>query len=415
MPGDPARTKILHGDRLTSDAAPSSERLKAIYIMITDNLRKNVLPILLGFLMSLTGIVHAAPATVTQAPFGNAPNGQAVSLYTLTNAHGMRVQITNYGGIITLIDVPDKQGRLGDVILGYDNLKSYIKNSPYFGAIVGRYANRIAKGRFTLDGKTYHLFINNAPNTLHGGKVGFDKLIWTAMPFHKNGAVGLSLRYLSPNGQEGYPGNLRVHVVYTLLANNALRLDYTATTDQDTVINLSNHAYYNLAGQGNGTVLDHVLTINADHYTPVDKTSIPTGKIAPVAGTPFDFRTPHTVGARIHQSNQQLRNVGNGYDHNWVLNQPGHKMIFAARVYCPRSGRVLTVQTTQPGLQVYSGNYLDGTIHGRDGKVYVRHGALVLETQHFPDSPNQPNFPTTELKPGQIFRQSTILTFSVAK
>ncbi len=368
----------------------------------------------LALMALLVGAAHATGATITRAPFGTAPDGRRVFLYTLTNTRGMQVRITNYGGIIQSLDVPDRNGRLGDVVLGFDDLNSYVKHSPYFGAIVGRYANRIARGRFTLDGKTYHLYINNAPNTLHGGKVGFDKRVWTATPLHRGGDVGLALTYLSPDGQEGYPGDLHVRVVYTLLPDDALRIDYTATTDKDTILNLSNHAYYNLAGQGNGTILDHVLTINANHYTPVDKTSIPTGQIAPVAGTPFDFRTPHAIGARIGLPNRQLLNVG-GYDHNWVLNQPGHRMIQAVRVYCPRSGRVLTIFTTQPGLQFYSGNFLDGTLHGKGGKVYPKHAALVLETQHFPDSPNHPNFPTTELKPGQVFHQSTLLKFSVAK
>lgn len=369
---------------------------------------------IVALLALLGAAAHAADSTITQKPFGTAPDGKPVSLYTLTNAHGMQVQITNYGGIITSLDVPDRNGQVGDVVLGYDNLSDYIKNSPYFGAIVGRYANRIAKGRFTLDGKTYQLFLNNGPNTLHGGKTGFDKVVWTAAPLRHRGVVGLSLRYLSKDGEEGYPGDLNVKVVYTLTNDDSLRIDYTATTDKDTVVNLSNHSYFNLAGQGNGTILDHVLTINADRYTPIDKTSIPTGAIAPVAGTPFDFRTPHAVGERINEPNEQLMNAG-GYDHNWVLNQPGHKMVTAVRVFCPRSGRVLTISTTQPGLQFYSGNYLDGTITGKGGKVYEKHGALVLETQHFPDSPNHPNFPTTELKPGQTLEQSTVLKFTVAK
>lgn len=363
-------------------------------------------------LMTISSIAYAGTCSVTRRPFGQTPSGAPVYLYTLTNSHGMQVKITNYGGTIVSLSTPDRTGKLGDIALGYNDLADYEKNSPYFGSIVGRFANRIAHGQFTLDGKTYHLFLNNGPNTLHGGKIGFDKVVWTAEPEQGKSSAGVALRYVSKDGEEGYPGILSTRVTYTLKNDDSLRIDYTATTDKDTVVNLSNHTYFNLAGEGNGTVLDHVLTINADRYTPVDKTSIPTGQLAPVAGTPFDFRKPHAVGERIRENNVQLKNAG-GYDHNWVLRPHGHKMAEAVRVYCPRSGRVMTIFTTQPGLQIYSGNFLDGSIVGKSGKRYVHNGALVLETQHFPDSPNHANFPTTVLKPGDVYRESTILKFSV--
>jgi aldose 1-epimerase len=362
----------------------------------------------------LAASVHAD--SITQKPWGTA-FGTPVKLFTLTNAKGMVVKISNYGGIIQSVVVPDRQGRKGDIALGFSDVAQYVKSSPYFGAIVGRFANRIDKGKFTLDGKTYHLFINNAPNTLHGGKRGFDKRIWDATPGHVRHGVSLSLILVSPNGQEGYPGTLRVHVVYTLRDDNSLEIDYHAVTNQDTIVNLSNHTYWNLNGQGNGTVLGQMMMINANRYTPIDKTSIPLGPEAPVAGTPFDFRTPHTIGARINKPNQQLKNA-KGYDDNWVLNQPGPRshpakhMILAARVYSPQTGREMTVYTNQPGLQFYSGNFLDGTLQGKDGKTYLHRGAFVLETQHYPDSPNEPKYPTTELKPGQVYHYTTIERFS---
>ena len=354
---------------------------------------------------------HAAD-TITRQAAGQAPSGQSVSVYTLTNAHGSQVKITNFGGTVMSIRVPDRQGKLGDVVLGYDSPSRYFTNpgGTYFGALIGRYANRIAKGKFTLDGKTYQIAVNNPPNSLHGGKIGFNQRVWTAMPIRRTHGVGLALHYLSPNGEENFPGNLSVKVVYTFTDDNALKIDYTATTDKDTVVNLTSHSYFNLSGADSGPVLDNVLTLNANRYTPMDKTSIPLGPLRPVAGTPFDFRRPTAIGARINQPNQQLEN-GHGYDHNFVLNGSGLRL--AARVYAPRTGRVLTVYTTQPGVQLYTGNFLNGTLRGKGGKAYVRRSALCLETQHFPDSPNEPSYPTTTLKPGQVFHQTTVYQFSV--
>ena len=360
----------------------------------------------------LAGGAHAASDTVTSQSWGTA-DGKAVRLYTLTNAHGMQVKITNYGGTVTSILVPDRRGRLGDVALGYDSLAPYEKNlgGTYTGALIGRYGNRIARGRFTLDGTTYKLAINNKPNSLHGGKVGFNQRVWTAKPLPGRHGAGLALSYVSPDGEENYPGTLTVKVVYRLLDDNALRIDYTATTDKDTVVNLTNHAYFNLNGAGSGPILGTEMRINADRYTPIDKTSIPLGPLAPVAGTPFDFRRPHRIGARINADNPQLKN-GQGYDHNFVLRQPGHALILAARAYSPQSGRVLSVYTDQPGVQFYSGNFLAATDIGKGGKPYVRRSGFCLETQHFPDSPNEPTYPTTELKPGQVFHSTTIDRFS---
>ena len=362
----------------------------------------------------LAGSAFAAGDTITKRPFGKAPSGQAVSLYTLTNRHGAQATITNYGGIVTSLKVPDRNGNRGDVVLGYDMLAGYVKASPYFGALIGRYGNRIAKGRFTLDGQTHKLFVNNGPNSLHGGKVGFDKKVWNATPLHRRNGVALALGLLSRDGEEGYPGNLHVRVVYTLTDDNALRIDYTATTDKDTVLNLTNHSYFNLAGAGNGTILPTRMMINANRYTPVDKTQIPTGQLARVAGTPFDFRRPHAIGARINANNAQLK-IGNGYDHNFVLNHRGPSLIHAARAVDPRSGRVLDVYTTEPGVQLYTGNFLDGTNIGKGGKVYKQRYAFCLECQHFPDSPNHPKFPTTELRPGQVYHQTTIYQFSTQR
>ncbi len=345
-------------------------------------------------------------------PFGTTEDGTAVDRYTLSNANGMKVQITNYGGIVTSILVPDRNGKLADVVLGYDNLDGYLKNNPYFGCIVGRYGNRIARGKFKIDGKEYSLATNNGPNHLHGGIKGFDKVVWTAKEIRGQQTVGLELSYLSKDGEEGYPGNLAVTVAYTLTNDNALRIDYQATTDQPTICNLTNHSYFNLKDAGATPILDHELLLDADYITPVDSTLIPTGKLQPVAGTPFDFKTPTAIGARIDAADEQIR-FGRGYDHNFVLNgQPG-KLRLVGRLSEPASGRVLEVYTTEPGIQFYSGNFLDGSITGKNGTVYqFRHG-LCLETQHYPDSPNQPNFPTTVLKPGEKYQTTTIYKFSI--
>ena len=366
--------------------------------------------------LSLSASGVRAADTITRKPFGQA-DGKPISLYTLTNVHGAQVQITNFGGTITSIKVPDRNGNLGDVVLGYDGPANYVANKggTYFGALVGRYANRIAKGHLVVDGTPYQLATNNGPNTLHGGTVGFNLKVWTASPVRAAHEVALALRYTSPDGEENFPGTLTVKVVYTWTDDDALRIDYTATTDKDTVVNLTNHSYFNLNGAGYGTVLDTKLMFSADRYTPVDAVAIPLGPLSQVAGTPFDFRRSTAIGARINQLNQQLE-YGHGYDHNFVLNgyRPGSAVPrLAARVYAPRSGRVLTAYTTEPGMQLYTANFLDGTIHGKGGKAYDRRGAFCLEAQHFPDSPNHPAYPTTLLKPGQTYRQTTIYQFSV--
>jgi aldose 1-epimerase len=350
--------------------------------------------------------------SVSRAPFGTLPDGRAVELFTLTNAHGVEIRAMTYGAIITAIYTPDRNGRRDDIVLGFDSVAGYLSGSPYFGAVVGRYANRIAGGHFTLDGVTYTLARNNGPNSLHGGLRGFDKVLWSAEPVRSDSAVGVRLRYTSPDGEEGYPGTLQVQVTYTLTAHDELIVDYDATTDKATPLNLSQHTYWNLHGHGQGDILDHVLSLDASRYTPVDSTLIPTGEIAPVAGTPFDFRTPAAVGARIDAANEQL-GFGHGYDHNWVLDQPRPGILsHAARLVDPVSGRAIDVSTTEPGIQFYAGNFLDGTIKGKGGQVYGHRGALCLETQHFPDSPNHPNFPPTILRPGQRYQSRTIVTFS---
>jgi aldose 1-epimerase len=348
---------------------------------------------------------------VTMSTFGKMPDGETVNLYTLTNRSGMRVAITNYGGRIVSIIVPDRKGQMADVALGFDNLDGYLATNPFFGALVGRCANRIGGAKFTLDGKEYHLAANDGPNSLHGGMKGFDKQLWKAreVPGQR---PALELTYLSKDGEENYPGNLSVKVVYTLMGNNAFQIDYTATTDKDTLLNLTNHSYFNLAGQGNGDILKQEMMINADSFTPIDATLIPTGEIRRVEGTPLDFRKSTPIGERIDADDEQLK-FGKGYDHNFVLNRSGHGLTLAARATDPESGRVLEVLTTQPGIQFYTGNFLDGTIHGKDGKVYGRRSAFCLETQHFPDSPNKPRFPSTELKPGQTYHETTVFKFSI--
>jgi len=347
---------------------------------------------------------------VKVAPFGRMPDGTAVEVYTLTNARGMQVRAITYGAIIQAIRVPDRSGRMADVTLGYDSLAGYLTQSPYFGAVVGRYANRIARGRFTLEGRTYRLATNNGANHLHGGLKGFDKVVWKAKSFQRGDTTGVEFQHTSPDGDEGYPGALQVSVTYTLTLDNRLEVEYRATTDRPTPVNLSQHSYFNLAGEGSGDILGHVLTIEADRYTPVDSTLIPTGELASVTGTPFDFRKPTAIGVRIEQPDPQLR-YGKGYDHNFVLNRRGAGLTHAVRVLDPRSGRTLDIHTTEPGLQFYSGNFLDGSIRGKSGHVYGHRTALVLETQHFPDSPNHPNFPNTILRPGQEYRSRTIFEF----
>jgi aldose 1-epimerase len=351
-------------------------------------------------------------ATVTRIPFGVTPSGDSVDIFTLTNAHGMEARIMTYGGIMVSLKVPDRKGVLGDIVLGYDSLAGYLRSSPYFGAIVGRYGNRIAKGRFTLDGATYHLATNNGPNALHGGLQGFDKVIWHAESFKRDSNVGVALTYTSPDGDQGYPGMLHATVTYMLTPANELAVEYRATADKPTPINLTQHSYFNLAGAGKGDILGEVLTINADRFTPVDSTLIPTGELAPVAGTPFDFRMPTAIGARIGQPDSQLKN-GGGYDHNFVLNRSDSGLSLAARVVDPGTGRIMTVSTTQPGVQFYTGNFLDGSITGKGGHQYLKRYGFCLETQHFPDSPNHADFPSTILRPGAEYRSRTVFAFSV--
>jgi aldose 1-epimerase len=348
---------------------------------------------------------------VQQQPFGTL-DGRPVTLYTLTNSHGVEVRAMNYGGIILSIRVPDRKGQLGDIVLGHEKLEGYTPNPPYIGAVVGRYANRIANGTFTLDGKTYTLPKNDGPNTLHGGtEKTFNKVLWDGAPL--KGKTGVVFTYLSHDGDDGFPGNLKVKVTYTLTDESALVVDYEATTDKSTPINLSQHSYFNLAGEGTGDILNHEIMINADRFTPVDKNLIPTGELRPVKGTPFDFTTSARIGARIDENYDQLV-LGHGYDHNWVINRKGgdDSLVLAARVYEPTTGRVMEVSTTQPGVQFYTGNFLDGTVTGKQGHIYKHRYGLCLETQHFPDSPNHPDFPSTILKPGETFRSKTMFVFS---
>lgn len=351
---------------------------------------------------------------IKKEAFGTTHDGKAVDLYTLTNSHGVEVRVTNYGGIITSLRVPDKDGQSDDVVLGYDSLDSYLKSTPYFGAIIGRYGNRIANGKFTLDGKECTLAKNDGPNSLHGGIKGFDKAVWEAEPFENKEGVGVIFKYTSPDGEEGYPGNLKTTVTYTLTDKNELIFEYHATTDKATPVNLTNHTYFNLAGDGKRDILGHELMLNADRFTPVDKTLIPTGELRRVSGTPLDFTKPTAIGARIAQNDEQLT-FGRGYDHNFVLNREGEGLRLAARVHEPSTGRMMEVYTTEPGVQFYSGNFLDGTITGKGGHVYKQRYGFCLETQHYPDSPNKPDFPSTILRPGQIYQSRTVYQFSVQR
>jgi aldose 1-epimerase len=365
-------------------------------------------------ILDSTTIATPSGGHLTVAPFGTLESGQHVRAFTMTNSGGVAVRVLDYGGIIQSIRTPDRSGALADIVLGFDDVQGYVKSSPYFGALTGRYANRIAWGRFQLDGTPYTLAVNNGPNALHGGIKGFDKVIWSVEPQSDSAGVRLVLRYTSPDGEEGYPGTLRATVTYTLTNANQLVLDYEATTDKPTIINLTNHSYFNLHGEGSGTILDHVLTLDADRYTPIDSTSIPTGELPPVAGTPFDFRNPTAIGARIDQPDQQLKN-GRGYDHNFVLSRPSGAtgLVHAAHVVDPSTGRTLDVETTEPGVQFYTGNFLDGSFAGKNGHVYQRRAGFCLETQHFPDSPNKPQFPSTVLRPGQTYHSRTQLTFGI--
>jgi aldose 1-epimerase len=352
----------------------------------------------------------AARAGVTHASSATLVDGKPVEVFTLTNAAGVEVKAITYGGIITSWKVPDRRGQMADIVLGYDDPGAYVRNNgPFFGAIVGRYGNRIAKAQFMLDGRTYALAANDGANHLHGGRQGFDKVLWQGEALGGRDGAGVAFSRTSVDGEEGYPGNLKVRVTYTLTNRNELVVAYQATTDKPTPVNLTQHTYFNLAGQGTGDILGHELRINADRYTPVDATLIPTGELASVDKTPFDFRKPTAIGARINSDHPQVQ-YGRGYDHNWVLARTGAGLSLAAEVYEPASGRTLQVGTTEPGVQFYSGNFLDGTITGKDGRVYRRRYGFCLETQHFPDSPNRPTFPSTTLRPGETYRSRTVFT-----
>ena len=369
-----------------------------------------------GLAMGLATDAGAASGkpTVAQQPYGKLADGTEVTQFTLTNKQGVEAQIINYGGIVTALKVPDRNGKLGDVVLGYDNLAGYLKENPYFGALIGRYGNRIGKGKFTLNGKTYQLANNdNNLNHLHGGVKGFDKVVWSAKVVDSKRGPAIELKYVSKDGEEGYPGTLAVTAVYTLTEKNELRLDYTATTDKDTVCNLTQHNYYNLAGAGD--ILGHQLMIKSGYTTPVDVGLITTGELRPVAGTPFDFRQPTAIGARVNDADEQLK-FGGGYDHNWVIKKPlFRKLALMARVVEPLSGRTMEVLSTEPALQFYCGNFLNGKLIGKGGKAYQHRSGFCLEPQHSPDSPNRPEFPSVVLKPGQTYTNTIIYRFGVQK
>ncbi|MEU5880101.1 aldose epimerase family protein [Spirillospora sp. NPDC047279] len=374
-----------------------------------------VAALLAGGLMSVTAAAPASAAgasAVTKEPFGTMPDGTKIDRYTLSSGHGMKVRVITFGGIVQSLEVPDRRGRPGNVALGFGTLDGYLSptyrtENPYFGAIIGRYGNRIGDARFTLDGTTYPLTANDGKNTLHGGAKGFDQRVWKAEPVRGRDSAGLRLSYVSPDGEEGYPGTLRTTVTYTVTPKNELRIGYEATTDKATVVNLTNHTYFNLAGEGSGDIYDHRLQLGASKYTPVDSTLIPTGEIAPVQGTPLDFRKATAIGERIRDGHPQMV-IGRGYDHNFVLDGGGP----AARVTEPASGRVMEVRTTEPGIQFYSGNFLTGRLVGTSGRMYRQGDGFCLETQHYPDSPNKPNFPSTTLRPDETYRTTTTYAFS---
>ncbi len=364
----------------------------------------------------------AGSATAGDKPeckmFGKTADGKEVMLFTLKNANGMTMEIMSYGCIVTKLTAPDRDGKFADVVLGYNTLEEYIKATPYFGAIVGRYGNRIAHGKFTLDGKEYTLFCNNSPGdipcALHGGKVGFDKVVWDAEPVSKPGVQGVKMHYVSKDGEEGYPGNLDVTITHSLTDKNEYRLDYELKSDKATPANVTHHGYFNLKGEGNGDILGHELLIKADKTTPVDKGLIPTGALKPVKGTPFDFTTAHTIGERVNADDEQMK-FGGGYDHNWVLNSQDGSLASAVEVFEPTTGRAMEVLTTEPGVQFYCGNFLDGSNVGKTGKPYKFRNGLCLETQHYPDSPNHPEFPSTIIQPGKTYKSTTIYRFSTRK
>ena len=367
--------------------------------------------------VSLLTAILSVPAaaqdnvSITKKPFGKTKDGKTVEIYSLKNSNGLSADIMTYGGTVVSLHVPDKSGKMGDVVLGFDTVAEYEEKSPYFGCITGRYANRIAKGKFMLGGEEYTLATNNEPNHLHGGLKGLDKQVWKASSKETPKGPAVIFTHTSPDGDEGYPGALSMEVTYTLTNDNSLRIDYKATTDKVTVVNLTNHSYFNLGGHGNGTILDHHLTLYADTYTPTDATAIPIGELAPVEGTPFDFRTATAIGKRIGSPDTQIR-YGKGYDHNYVVNGAPGTLRRAAVVHDPKSGRVMEISTTEPGIQLYTGNFLDG-LAGKGGKTYVHRGALCLETQHFPDSPNQKSFPSVVLRPGATYTHTTVHKFSV--
>src|ERR1035437_9578052 len=358
-----------------------------------------------------TPAVQAKP-TIRKDSSGKTADGKPVAIYTLTNSKGIEARIITYGGAVVSLRVPDRNGKLGDVVLGFDSVADYEKHTSYFGALIGRYGNRIGKGTFTLDGNVYSLAVNNGVNHLHGGLRGFDKVVWDARPSTGSAGASLDLTYFSRDGEEGYPGNLTVKVVYTLTEENELKIVYSASTDKPAVVNLTHHSYFNLDCAGSGSILDHLLTLNAGRFPPTDDGSIPTGELRAVKGTPFDFTKPTEIGSRIAPADQQLK-FGSGYDHNWVLDKAGNTLGLAATVFELVSGRVMEVFTTEPGLQFYSGNFLDGSIPGKSGQEYPKRSGFCLEAQHFPDSPNKPMFPSTVLKPGQKYSQTTISKFSV--
>ena len=376
--------------------------------------------LLLG--LFLTGCQQKKPESVeekespgiTQAPFGVLKDGKAVDIYTLKNGNGMTLRITNYGGTIVSWTAPDKNGKFEDIVLGCDSLSGYLKGTPYFGALIGRYGNRIAKGKFSLEGKTYQLAINNIGNHLHGGIIGYDKVLWAATPINGD-EPALKLTYTSPDGEEDYPGTLSIEVIYTLQKDNAVKIDYKAVTEKPTVINLTNHSYFNLSGKSGTSIFDHELKLNADHFLPVDQTLIPTGEVRAVKGTSFDFTTSTKIGARIYDSTDVQIKYGLGYDHAWVVNSSDSSLRLAALVTEPTSGRTLEVFTTEPAIQFYSGNFLNNTVVGKNGITYPRNSGLCLETEHYPDSPNQSKFPTTVLKPGETYSSTTVYKCTVVK